>query len=131
MAGTIGADTPLPLIIVTASLVGASLGLFASSNMTAIMESVDPGHVGTASSMVATMRSSGRLVSATIIAIFLSYFMGDRQVTKENLNDFLNVMHTALYFFSALSLVGTFFSMVTGRPKDKELLFPDGDQEKK
>jgi len=115
MAGTIHAGTSLPLIIVIAGLVGSSLGLFATSNTTAIMESVDPRHVGDASSMVATMRSSGRLVSATIVAIFLSYFMGNRQVTNANFNEFITVMHIALYFFSALSLVGTFFSMVTGR----------------
>jgi MFS family permease len=115
MAGTIDAGTSLTMIIVIAGLVGLSLGLFASSNLTAIMDCVAPRHVGNASSMVATMRNSGRLASTTIIAVFFSYFMGDRQVTNENLSDFIKVMHVALYSFSAMSLLGTCFSMITGR----------------
>lgn len=115
MAATIDAGTSLILILVIASLVGLSLGLFSSPNMTAIMDSVDKRHVGNASSMVSTMRSIGMLFSSTIIAVFFSHFMGDQPVTNANLDSFTYVMHIALYFFCVLSLVGTGFSMVTGR----------------
>jgi MFS family permease len=115
MAGTIDAGTSLTLILIIFGLLGLSLGLFATPNMTAIMECVQPRHVANASSMVATMRSTGILASATVIAVILSYFMGNQQITNENLGAFMKSMHTSLYFFSAMSLVGTFFSMVKGR----------------
>ena len=115
IAGTIDAGTSFTVIILVTIIQGISLGLFSTPNMTAIMECVEPRHYGTASSMVATMRTTGILASTTIISMVFSFYMGDQPVTQGNLEEFLNSQQTSFYLFSALSLVGTIFSMVKGR----------------
>jgi MFS family permease len=115
IAGTIDAGTSFTVLILVTIIQGISLGLFSTPNMTAIMECVEPRHYGTASSMVATMRTTGILASTTIIAMVFSFYMGHQPVTEANLEEFLNSQQTSFYLFSALSLVGTIFSMVKGR----------------
>lgn len=114
-AGVIDAGTSLTLIVITTILMGFSLGLFASPNMTAIMESVEPRHFGTAASMVASMRAIGILASTTTIALIFSYYMGNQKVTSANVDTFLKSQQVSFHLFCAMSLVGTIFSMVKGR----------------
>lgn len=114
-AGMIDAGASLALIIFVTVLLGISLGLFSTPNMTAIMECVEPRHVGTASSMVATMRTVGILASTTFIAVIFSIYLGDQQMNSGNIGGFLVSQKTSLYFFSGMSLLGTMFSMVKGR----------------
>jgi len=115
IAAKIDGSTPFALIVSVTVIQGISLGLFSTPNMTAIMGCVEPRYYGTASSMVATMRTTGILASTTIIAIIFSFFMGDQPVTGANLEDFIRSQQTSFYLFSALSLVGTIFSMVKGK----------------
>lgn len=115
IAGTIDAETSFTLIILVTVIQGTSLGLFSTPNMTAIMGCVEPRHYGTASSMVATMRTIGILASTTIIAIVFSFYMGNQPVTGENLEEFIKSQQASFYLFSVMSLVGTVFSMVKGR----------------
>jgi len=114
-AATIGADTSFTLIVAVMVMLGMSLGLFSTPNMSAIMGSVGPQHLGTAASMVSTMRTTGMLFSATAIAVVLSVYLGDQAVDHGNVPLFVKSMQTSLYLFAAMSLVGTFFSMVKGR----------------
>lgn len=114
-AASIDADSSIVFIILVMILLGLSLGLFSSSNMTAIMNSVGPKYQGTASSLVATMRVFGMLFSATTIAVILSIYLGDAAVTRDTIPEFVVSMQTGLYLFSALSFLGTIFSMVKGR----------------
>lgn len=111
----INADTSFAYIVVVMILLGMSLGLFSSPNMTAIMNSVGPKHHGTAASMVSTMRTTGMLFSATAIAFILSIYLGDAAVNHGNIPQFIDSMQTSLYLFSFLSLLGVIFSMVKGR----------------
>jgi EmrB/QacA subfamily drug resistance transporter len=111
----IAADTSIVYIVLVMVLLGVSLGLFSSSNMTAIMNSVGSKYQGTASSMVATMRVMGMLCSATAIAVILSIYLGDAAVTPETVPGFVTSMQTGLWMFSVLSFFGTIFSMVKGR----------------
>lgn len=111
----INPDTSFTYIVVVMILLGMSLGLFSSPNMTAIMNSVGPEHHGTASSMVATMRITGMLFSATAIAVILSIYLGDAPVNSGNIPQFVASMQTSLYLFSFLSFLGVIFSMVKGR----------------
>lgn len=115
LAASIDADSSIVFIILVMILLGLSLGLFSSSNMTAIMNSVGPKYQGTASSLVATMRVLGMLFSATTIAVILSIYLGDAAVTRDTIPEFVVSMQTGLYLFSALSFLGTIFSMVKGR----------------
>ena len=114
-AAFINVTTPLTYIFFILLLLGISLGLFSTPNMIVIMSSVAPKYLGTASAMVSTMRTTGMLFSATAVAVFLSIYLGDAPITKENVPQFLSCTRNSLYFFSALSLAGTIFSIVKGR----------------
>lgn len=115
MAARIDGNSSLILIITVTVLFGISVGVFATPNMTAIMSLVEPRHVGTASSMVATMRTTGILASTAIIAVTFSSYLGDQPVTEANVDQFLKSQQTSFYIFTVMSLVGTVFSSVKGR----------------
>ena len=93
-------------------LLGVGFGMFSSPNMSAIIGSVDKKYYGTASSMVATMRTVGMLMSMTIIAVVLSYFMGDASLAVANKQEFVNSLHLSMILFSLMSVVGIGFSMI-------------------
>lgn len=114
-AAVINPGTSFVYIVVVMILLGMSLGLFSTPNMTAIMNSVGPKHQGTAASLVSTMRTTGMLLSTTAIAVILSIYMGDQPVTRANIPQFISSMQASLFLFSALSLLGTLFSMAKGR----------------
>jgi len=111
----IDADTSMTLIVAATVLLGISLGLFATSNMTAIMNLVEPKHVGTASSMIATMRTTGVLSSTAIIAVIFYHYLGDQPVTNDNVDRFLDSLQTSFIVFTIMSAAGTLFSSVKGR----------------
>ena len=114
-AGLINPHTSYTYFVVVMVLLGISYGLFSTPNMTAIMNSVGPRHHGTASSMVSTMRNSGTLFSTTTITIVLSLYLGNQPITRDSIPQFIGSMHTSLFLFSALSLLGIIFSMVNGQ----------------
>lgn len=114
-AALINPETSFAYIVMVMILLGVSLGIFSTPNMTAIMNSVGPKHQGTAASMVSTMRTMGMLFSTTAIAVILSIYLGDQSVTRANIPEFVGSMQTSLFLFSALSLLGTLFSMAKGR----------------
>ncbi len=84
---------------------GLGLGLFAAPNTTVILESVDKAHMGQAASVVGTMRTVGALVNTAIISITLGYFLGDAQVSTENIDAFLQSMRVDLIIFGALNIL--------------------------
>lgn len=108
-------DTSFAYIVVVMILIGMSLGLFSSPNMTAIMNSVGPKHHGTAASLVSTMRIMGMLFSSTAIAVILSIYLGEAPVNRDNIHEFVDSMQTSLYLFTVLSFLGVIFSMAKGR----------------
>lgn len=114
-ASGIDGDSSLTLIISVTVLFGISLGVFATPNMTAIMSLVEPRHVGTASSMVATMRTTGILASTAIIAVIFHTYLGDQPVSDANVDRFLKSQQTSFDVFAVMSLVGTLFSSVKGK----------------
>lgn len=110
-AAQIGQDTPIEGIIVVLVILGMGFGLFSSPNMSAIMSSVASKHYGTASSLVATMRTQGMLVSMATVTVILSHYLGDQPVTTENIAFFIKSMQLSLILFSFMSLVGIGFSL--------------------
>ena len=85
-------------------LMGVGFGFFATSNNTAIMASIGPRDYGMASSLIATMRTTGMLTSMTIITVLLSYYLGDQPVTTETGQEFVAAMKTAMVLFSIMGL---------------------------
>ena len=115
IASRIEADSSLALIITVTVVLGVSLGIFATPNMTSIMSLVEPRQLGTASSMIATMRTTGVLASTAIIALIFYSYLGDQPVTGANVDRFLHSQQTSFHVFTVMSLVGTLFSSVKGR----------------
>ena len=108
-------DTSLGMILFTLVLLGVGFGMFTSPNMSAIMSSVTAKYYGTASSMVATMRTQGMLVSMAVVTVILSCYLGDQAVGSENLAQFMKSMQVALQVYSAMGLAGVVLSMGWGR----------------
>lgn len=105
-ASGLRADSSIALVLFVLIFLGTGFGLFATPNTAAVMASVRPRDYGMASSMVATMRSTGMLTSMTIITTVLSVYMGDQAISKATSPPFMQAMRTALLSFSGLSLIG-------------------------
>ncbi len=101
---------PLQLIYLIMVLMGLGFGFFSSANMSAIMGSVKPREYGVASSMLATMRTSGMLISMTIVTFLISIFMGSSGVVDGNGEVFTLMMKYTFILFAVLSATGTVLS---------------------
>lgn len=108
---TVEADTGLPMIGALLSLMGIGFALFASPNMTAIMQSVQPKDYSIASSMVATMRTFGMSLSMGIVAVVFGFFLHGQQVSTETVPQFLESMHIVFAVCAGLCGVGVFCSL--------------------
>jgi len=111
-AALIGQDAGIWQVLVVLVVMGVGFAAFSTPNMTTVMGSVGPEHYGIASSLVATMRSTGMLTAMTITTLLLGMFMGDAEVSTATAPEFLEAMHTAFVIFALLSLAGIVFSMV-------------------
>ncbi len=111
IAASITATTSILLVMVMLATLGLGFALFSSPNISVIMGSVPPRYLGVASGLNSTMRTLGMMGSMTIITIIFSIFMADQAVTPQTQPQFLASMHTALVTFSALCIVGIFFSI--------------------
>jgi EmrB/QacA subfamily drug resistance transporter len=111
IAATITAATHLQLIIAMLVVLGLGFALFSSPNVSVIMGSVAPRYLGVASGLNSTMRTLGMMASMTIITIIFSIVMAGQAVTVQTQPQFLFSMHVALLTFSALCVIGIFFSM--------------------
>jgi EmrB/QacA subfamily drug resistance transporter len=111
IAAGITAMTSMTLIMVMLATLGLGFALFSSPNISVIMGSVEPRHLGIASGLNSTMRTLGMMASMTIITIIFSIVMSGKAVTAQTQPLFLLSMHTALLTFSVLCVVGIFFSL--------------------
>jgi EmrB/QacA subfamily drug resistance transporter len=124
----IGAGSPLSTTIVSMTLLGIGFGVFSSPNMAAIMGSVEARHFGTASSMVATMRTLGMLCSMMVISLVLSLFLGEAPVSIHNQRKFVQSMHVSLIVFTVMSIVGILFSMSRSQTTDQKHRKPNASE---
>jgi MFS family permease len=115
-AATISAETSFAFIFSVLIVMGIGFGLFSTPNTTAIMASIDRRDYGMASSLIATMRTTGMLTAMTLITLLLSWFLGADPVTLETGHHFLSAMHAAMVIFSLLGCAGILCSLArTGR----------------
>lgn len=91
--------------------VGAGLALFASSNTSAIMGSVDYAHLSQASGLVGTMRTMGILLSMVIVSVTMHLYLGMEPLREGNEMQFLEAMHVDCNIFGALNLTAVFLSV--------------------
>ncbi len=111
ISATIDTETTLPAIIGIFVFMGVGFGLFSSPNMVAIMASVEQEFYGVASSIIATMRSLGMLVSIALITIIIGNVFGDQPITQANSPLFVSAMKTSFFLFTVLGIMGIIFSL--------------------
>ncbi|MCF6267167.1 MAG: MFS transporter [Desulfuromusa sp.] len=106
VATQLTAESPLSMILLLLAFLGLGFALFSSPNVSMIMGSVSPRHLGIASGLSASMRTLGMLTSMMIITLVFSYLMHGQPVTLETQAAFLKSMRIALLIFSALCVIG-------------------------
>lgn len=110
-------ESSMTYIFVTLIILGIGFGMFSSPNTNVIMGSVDKKIYGTASAMVATMRSTGMMFSMAIAALILHWFLGNAAIHAENINQFAKASTVMFIVFTALCFVGVFTSLANGRKR--------------
>lgn len=106
--------TPLPAIIISLMLLGFGYALFSSPNTNAIMSCVDKQHLGIASSMVATMRSLGQVLSMAIAMFCFQVFIGTVAITPSVYPQLLTSTTAAFLIFSCICIAGVGASYIRG-----------------
>lgn len=103
------------IIVGNLAMLGLGFALFSSPNANAIMSSVEKKFYGIASSTLALVRLIGQMMSMGIVIVIFTVFIGGRQITLENQNEFLQSTHVAFILFSVLCLFGVFLSLSRGK----------------
>ncbi len=111
VSATLHTETPLPVTGIILLIMGVGFGLFSSPNMVAIMGSVEARYYGVASSIVATMRSLGMLVSMALITVVIGNIFGDQAISEQNRDIFITAMRIALIVFTCMGIMGSLFSL--------------------
>jgi len=110
----LGPGTSTFAIIANLMLLGFGFALFSSPNTNAVMGSVESRFYGVASSTLATMRSTGQVLSMGIAMLIFAVNMGDAAITPEHHGPFLASVRGAFIVFSILSCAGIFASLARG-----------------
>ena len=107
----VDANTPLIHIIINMVIMGVGFGLFSSPNSNAIMSSVAPKDSSVASSMMATMRSLGHVISMSIITLIISAHLGDSTFEQAPNDEIIATMRTGFIVFTVICIIGVVCSM--------------------
>ncbi len=111
----LGATTPIAVILALLVLLGVGLGLFSSPNTTAIMGCVEKRFFGSASAMVAMMRSLGMMLSMGAVLVVFAVIMGSTTVTPAIFPEFLVSVRLIFLAFAVLSAFGVILSLRRNR----------------
>ncbi|MDK2890283.1 MAG: hypothetical protein PWR21_915 [Methanoculleus sp.] len=111
----LGETTPIAVILALLVLLGVGLGLFSSPNTTAIMGCVEKQFFGSASAMVAMMRSLGMMLSMGAVLVVFAVIMGSTTVTPAIFPEFLMSVRLIFLAFAVLSAFGVILSLRRNR----------------
>jgi MFS family permease len=107
-------STPLLYIVMSLIILGFGFALFSSPNSNAIMSSVDNRFYGVASSMLATMRLIGQMLSMGIAMLLFALYMGKVEILPVYYPLLLKSTKVAFTIFGFLCVGGTFASLIRG-----------------
>lgn len=118
LASMVGLDTPMWHIYLVLLCVGVGTAFFSSPNMSSIMGSVGPKHLGVASAMTAVMRTVGMTSGMILITLIMARLLGDAAVTAENIDLYVQALRTSLMTFTAIGIPGIMLTfMAVSRKK--------------
>ncbi len=115
LLATMGAQTPLAVIVVYLMTTGLGFSLFSSPNANAIMGAVDRRYYGIAGSSVATMRVLGQMASMGIVAMAFSLTLGAVQITPAVYPQLQWAISLSFAIAATLCLPGIYLSFARGR----------------
>lgn len=110
----LGADTPLWLIAANLMLLGLGFALFSSPNTNAVMGAVAQRHYGVASATLATMRTTGQMLSLGIVMLVFAVAIGPVRIAAAGHGALLASARASFVVFSVLSVAGIFASLARG-----------------
>ncbi|HUH78383.1 MAG TPA: MFS transporter [Methanoregula sp.] len=100
---TLGAETPLPVVLVALILVGTGIALFQSPLVRTLVNSVPRRIYGLSSGMVETMRLAGMTCSIALALIVFSFSGGGGAGPAGDVPVFLSGLHTIFIAMLAVS----------------------------
>lgn len=102
---------PLILIIANLVVVGVGFAFFSSPNTNAVMACVEPMDYGVASSILATMRTLGQSTGMAVLSFIVAHQVGNVPIAEANVPLLINAMRISFIVFTALCILGVFFSL--------------------
>jgi EmrB/QacA subfamily drug resistance transporter len=108
-------DTGLAFIVTSLAFLGFGYALFSSPNTNAVMSSVASKFYGVASAVLASMRTTGMMMSMGIVMMIFSIIIGKVQITQEQHIALLQSTKTAFIVFTVLCFGGMLASIAGGR----------------
>jgi len=117
----IDSDTSMVLIIAVLITMGGGFALFSSPNTNAIMSSVERKYYGIASGTVGTMRMIGQMLSMATALLMFTFFIGHAEITAETSDRLIISIKYSFVIFSALCVMGIFFSLGRGKLRREEI----------
>jgi EmrB/QacA subfamily drug resistance transporter len=100
----------MAFIVLLLFLLGFGFGLFSSPNANVIMSSVNTKYYGQASATMGTMRLTGQAFSMGIATMAISMSLGNKVITPELHEDFMDSFHITFIIFAVLCIAGTYTS---------------------
>ena len=108
----ISSETAIIYILFGLIILGTGFGLFSSPNTNVVMGSVDKRVYGTASAILATMRSTGMMFSMAIASLTIHLFLGDAQINVSNIPQLITSTKIVFALFTVLCFIGVYTSLV-------------------
>lgn len=115
---TVGADTPLLLLVGGLAVAGVGFAFFSSPNTNAVMSAVERRYYGVASATVSTMRLVGQAFSMAMITLFFGLYLRGLALTPTVAPLLLKSMKLSFGVFAFLCLLGVAASMARGRVRE-------------
>lgn len=115
MLAMLDAASNMASIVAALLLSGAGFSLFSSPNVNAIMGSVPPRHLGSASGAVATTRLLGQLASMVLVSLMLALFMGNSGIEPDSYPQLASSIRFSFGVAALLCIPGIALSLARGR----------------
>ncbi|MGQ9781384.1 MAG: MFS transporter, partial [Nitrososphaeria archaeon] len=103
-------NSSILFIILNLVFVGIGFALFSSPNTNALMGSVEKGSFGVASSILATMRQLGMIVSTFIAAAIITLYVGPIEISIAPISSLMSGISWSFVVSSILCSIGVILS---------------------
>jgi MFS family permease len=110
------------LVVASLMVFGFGFAMFSAPNTNAILGLVEKKRLGVASSIIATMRQLGNVLSMAMIMFIFSIVIGKVEITAEVYGEFLVSFRIGVSIITLLCISGIFASLArNSKPVHKEM----------